>query len=417
MENSKKNIAYCLQLVEEKLSRGKRSSWDANDFRVLSNSIKEVTGTLLSVSTLKRISGKANYNSTPSSTTLDALAQYVGFTDWRAFLGNSKTIEVDRSVYSKKNLSYKNVFPLLLTVVALSVGLLLYVQSGGVTYTPEDFYFNGKSVTTDLPNSVVFEFDASAAAENSKIEIQQDWDEKKRVIVDKNDSVATSIYYRPGFFQSKLVVDDSIVAEKDIFIPTQDWLGVIESDSIPLYLEAEDIYRTGELVITPKTLSEFNFDPSISIIAAGFYQVRDFGDLYMDDFEMTTSVKNEFKKGVSVCQRVQIMVLYQGGMLSLVLGNKGCISELSVYGFEKMVDGKKNDLSGFGVDFEDYATVKCLSKNKKLDILVNGSSAYSFDVPAAKQKIIGVAYFFEGAGSLKNVEFRRNHEVVYASKF
>lgn len=229
------------------------------------------------------------------------------------------------------------------------------------------------------------------------------------------ESVSTSIYYRPGFFKSKLVVNDTIVREKDIFIPTQDRLGVIESDSTPIYLKTEDIYQKGELVISPKTLSEFNVNPSVSLVAAGFYRVRDFGDLYMDDFEMSTSVKNDFKNGVSVCQRVQIMILYQGGMLSLILGNKGCISELSIYGFDKMIDGKKNDLSGFGVDFDDYAEVRCVSKDQKLDILVNGISAYHFDVPASKQKIVGVAYLFEGAGTLKSVEFKKNHEVVYAS--
>lgn len=417
MENSEKNIASCLDLVEDKLSRGKRSTWDANDFRILSNSIKEDTGTLLSVSTLKRISGKANYHSNPSSTTLDALARYVGFKDWRAFLVDIETMEVDKEVYPENNLRYKYLLPLLLVGAALSAYFLFSVHSGDAAYREGDFSFDGKSVTAGLPNSVVFEYDASAADENARIEIQQDWDEKKRVIVDKNDSVLTSIYYRPGFFQSKLVVDDSIVAEKDILIPTQDWLGVVESDSVPLYLRTEDIHQNGALVITPEMLSEFNVNPSISIVAAGFYQVRDFGDLYVDDFEMSVSVINKFKNGVSVCQRVQIMILYEGGMLMLLLGNKGCISELALYGFNKMIDGKKNDLSGLGVDFDNYADVKCVSKNQNLDILVNGNSAYSFDVPASKLKIVGVVCLFEGAGALKNVEFKKGNEVVYTSKF
>lgn len=420
MENFKKNIARCLELVEEKLSRGTRSTWDANDFRVLSKSIKEVTGTLLSVSTLKRLSGKVNYGSKPNSTTLDALAGYVGFEDWRAFLKNGNSFEVEEQIHPKKISISKYVIPFLLLVLALVSSFFMFFgksEKSDRTYLPKDFSFSGKSVTTGIPNSVVFEYDASAANENAIIEIQQDWDERKRVIVDKNDSVSTSIYYRPGFFQSKLVVDNTIVMEKDIFIPTQDWLGVIESDSIPIYLKTEDIYQNGGLVVTPKTLSEFNVNPSTSLVAAGFYQVRDFGDLYMDDFEMSTSVKNEFKNGISACQRVQIMILYQGGMLSLVVGNKGCISELSLYGFETMIDGKKNDLSGLGVDFEDYAAVKCVSRNQKLDILVNDILAYSFDVPTSKKKIVGFACFFEGAGSIRNMEFKKQNKMVYSSDF
>ena len=420
MENYKNHITSCFELIEEKLSRGARQTWDTNDFRALSESIKETTGTLLSVTTLKRLSGNVNYDSRPNNSTLNALAGYVGFKNWSGFIKNGNIVEAEDAISSKKQLRTKYRIPFLLLLLALASSFFLFFGKngkGGKIPLPKDFSFNAQSVTTGIPNSVVFEYDASMADIDAKIEIQQDWDEGKRVTVDRKDSVSTSIYYRPGFFQSKLVVDNTIVMERDIFIPTQDWLGVIETDSIPIYLETEDIYHNGGLVITPKTLSEFNVNPSISLVAAGFYQVRDFGELYMDDFEMSTSVKNDFKKGVSVCQRVQIMILYQGGMLSLVLGNKGCISELSIYGFNKMIDGQKNDLSGLGVDFEDYAVVKCVSKNQKLDILVNGISAYSFDVPTSKQKIVGITYFFEGTGSLKNVEFKKNREVVYASEF
>lgn len=418
MENFKEHIARCFELIERKLSIGSRDTWDTNDFKLLSKSIQESTGTLLSVSTLKRLSGKVYYSSKPNSTTLNALANYIGFEDWRNFqkLENGKIDVLNPSTAKKRTFGERKLL-FLITVALLIISVIFVLNRKTEPPSPRDFSFSSRPVSKGIPNSVIFEYDASTADPISKIEIQQDWDDQKRITVSKQDSIATSIYYRPGFFQSKLVVDGSIIKENDVFIPSDDWLGTIEWDSLPIYLKTEDINFKGKLAITPEMVAEYNLDPSTSQIAAGFYQVRDFGDLYMDDFEMSTSIKNDFKKGISVCQRAQIMILYPGGMLSAVFGNKGCASELSLFAFNEMIDGKKTDLSGFGVDFKDYAQIKCVSKNQKLDIFVNDVLAYRLDVPTSENKIIGIAYFFEGAGSIKDLEFKNSNEVFYSSNF
>jgi hypothetical protein len=415
MENYKNHIAGCFELIEEKLSRGACNTWDTNDFMALSESIKETTGTLLSVTTLKRLSGHVDYNSRPNNTTLNALAGYVGFKNWSAFLKDRNMSEGDNIIESKKSSSNKYLVPVLLIVSAFLSSVFLYYDSRGTSYTSKDFSFNGKSVTTGLPNSVVFEYNALAANENAKIEIQQDWDERKRVTVDKEDSVSTSIYYRPGFFKSKLVVDNTIVAEKKIFIPTQGWLGVIESDSIPIYLNDEDFTNTMEnsLQITPESLAQYGVDPTTGMTAVGFYQVMDFGNLFTDEFEMSTLLRNEFRSGASVCQRAQVIVMHEDGPISLIISDKGCISEIGLFAFGQQIDGKKTDLSNFGVNFSNYVELKCISENKKLKIFLDAKLVYSFDVPETPSKIIGISIFFEGAGSVKSVEFKKNQKVVY----
>ncbi len=417
MENFKEHIAHCFELIEQKLSRGSCDTWNTNDFKFLSESIQEETGTLLSVSTLKRLSGRVNYTSRPNSTTLNALAKYVGFEDWRTFLGSNNHKEVPTDKNRKEKKLPKYMIPLSLLGIVLIFSIFLIYKKENITYQPKDFAFNGKSVTTGLPNSVVFEYNALAADENAKIEIQQDWDERKRVTVDKEDSVSTSIYYRPGFFKSKLVVDNTIVAEKNIFIPTKGWLGVIESDSIPIYLNDKDFTKDNSLQITPESLAQYGVDPTTGITSVGFYQVKDFGNLYIDEFEMSTVLRNEFRSGASVCQRAQVMVMHEDGPISLMLSDKGCISEIALFAFGQQIDGKKTDLSDFGVNFSDYVELKCISENKKLKIFLDAKLVYSFDVPEMPSKIIGISVFFEGAGSIKSVEFKKNHNLVYTSGF
>ncbi len=177
MEKFRKHIEACFKRIEEKLGKESCSKWDTHDFKALSESIQEETGTLLSVSTLKRLSGKVNYSSHPNKTTLNALADYIGFKDWGAFSNYCDGKLVKGKKEGRANLSMKSLLAFLLLGIAFFSSVFLAARKNNTTYDPDDFAFNGKSVTTGLPNSVVFRYDASAADEKARIEIQQDWDE------------------------------------------------------------------------------------------------------------------------------------------------------------------------------------------------------------------------------------------------
>jgi len=171
------------------------------------------------------------------------------------------------------------------------------------------------------------------------------------------------------------------------------------------------------LSIDHKTVTSYNLDARTSSVVVSLYQVRDFGDLYTNNFEMSTTLKNVFGEGVSACQNIRIFILYDGGAIGIPLAKKGCVSDLSLMTFEKFIDGKNNDLSGFGVDFSSFVELRCVSKNQKLDILVDGEPIYQMSVPEPALKIKGISMHFQGGGSVKNVEFRKDNEVVYKSDF
>ncbi|MGY0406581.1 hypothetical protein, partial [Pseudoalteromonas sp. SYSU M81241] len=135
----------------------------------------------------------------------------------------------------------------------------------------------------------------------------------------------------------------------------------------------------------------------------GFYQIRDFGELYTTNFEMTASIRNDFKSGKSQCQTAQLVIVHEDGPISIMLADKGCISDIMLYAFNKTIDGKKTDLSGFGVDFTDFVEVKCISKDGKLDIVMDKQPIFSFEVPDIPKKIVGLSIHFEGAGTVQHV--------------
>src|SRR6218665_4129146 len=89
------HIDRCLGLIEEKLGWGKSENWVNYDFEKLSDAIHERTTVRLSVTTLKRIWGKLKYDSAPTLTTLNTLAQFAGYSDWRNFRQEDHMAEVE----------------------------------------------------------------------------------------------------------------------------------------------------------------------------------------------------------------------------------------------------------------------------------------------------------------------------------
>lgn len=78
-------IQNLLQQISDQLGRGPATAWTDYDFEHLSEEIFAATDTRLSVTTLQRAWGRLKHSSKPSTTTLNALAGYAGYADWRAF--------------------------------------------------------------------------------------------------------------------------------------------------------------------------------------------------------------------------------------------------------------------------------------------------------------------------------------------
>ncbi|TMM53892.1 hypothetical protein FEE95_18520 [Maribacter algarum] len=412
---------HLVTLIEAKLGWGNGDTWSNKDFEELSERILKQTNKRLSVTTLKRIWGRAEWVANPSAATMDILSEFLGFENWRDFVSAHKEEPTEQKVLEKPKPRKTWTIVLAVAIVGSFFGFYWNTTTEkneqNTVYKAEDFLFKSRTISQGIPNSVVFEYHASLAKENAKIEIQQDWDRNKRMRIDKRDTVATSIYYHPGFFKSKLVVDDTIIKENDVFITTDNWLGMIERDSVPIYLTTKEIYADSLLGINHETVTAYNLDARTSNVVVSLYQVKDFGDLYTKDFEMSTEVKNDFDEGISACQNVRLFILYDGGAIGIPLAKKGCSSDLTLMTMERFVDGKKNDLSGFGVDFNDYVNLRCISKNQKLEIFIDNKSIYQMNVPEPAQKIKGVSIHFEGAGSVKTFEFKRDEEIIYKSGF
>ena len=224
-------IEALLSAIEEELAWGISSQWSSYDFEKLAELIFERTKVAISSNTLKRVWGRIKYDSKPSALTLNTLSQFAGYNDFREFVssmdgkGSADSKEVEKRTWfiwppfksRPSTIFVSGAIFMLVAIIALSY------NSKAEKYNPDDFYFTSRKVTKGLPNSVVFEYRAKSARKNSKVEIQQSWDKSKRMDISRDDSLATSIYFDPGYFNAKLMVDGQTVKEHGVLIPSLGW--------------------------------------------------------------------------------------------------------------------------------------------------------------------------------------------------
>ena len=410
-----------LKIIEKHVEWGTATGWTSKDFEKLSFLITEKTTVSLSPSTLKRIWGKVEYHHLPSITTLDTLALFAGFESWRNFTIKHPENEVDASakvsiltvpIIRRKIPSIK-LFLIVGAIVTVSlVGFFAFHIKTGVIAGSGDYQFSSRLLSKGIPNSVIFDYDASAANTDS-IYIQQSWDPNFRTLVFKNGHQHTSVYYIPGFYKAKLVIGTEIVKEHPLLIPTDEWLGLIYNQPVPVYLESKDfmmdtLMRLPLAVIRSKNIA---LDPQPPFIK--FINVGNFSPVSLDSFSFRCQVKSEYRGGAAVCGLSFVELVTDGGPISIPLAVKGCAAELNLMSVDKMISGKNVNLSDFGTDVSNWVTISCNSDGQKIKYFVNGKLAYQCPYPLKKFHIVGMSFSFIGTGAVKDVRLFDGHTLAY----
>ncbi|GAB3557479.1 hypothetical protein [Spirosoma fluminis] len=422
------SLARCRHQIEQVSGLGAAEGWSTADFERLSDAILARTGACLSVTTLKRVWGKVRYDSSPTTTTLNVLVQYLGYPNWHDFQQQSdqpKPVATSSSppgtdFPSTRTGSRRLWSRVVLAVIGIGLAGLLALILASPKHeplSPEDFSFRSRPVTQGIPNSVVFDYDATASPTDS-VFIQQSWDPTRRRLVSRTGHQHTSIYYHPGYFRAKLVVGKQIVREHDLLIRSNGWHIAVLQEPVPVYFRASDLIQQGKLSL-PASRIEANhiaMQPRPPVVR--YRYIRELPGLRSDNFIMETRLRHDYRSGAAACQQTRLMIHGKGVMFFIPLSANGCISDLSLGLAGHQVDGRNTDLSAFGVDFSDWVDLRCEVINKQARIWVNGRLAYQATLPSAPVDLVGITYDFTGTGSVAYCRFRRpDGSVVFADAF
>ncbi len=391
----------CLQHIEEKLGWGPSNTWHNDVFIELSERIQRTTHVLLSPTTLKRVWGKVSYQSAPSITTLNTLAQFAGFVNWRDFKNRSpakKTSWLARKV--NPNLGTIMLAASLMTVVFISLYSLKGSKDRAGAVDVSKIGFTSRPIAQGLPNSVVFDLDLGQISSDS-IHIQQYWDPTKTIKLKAGQEQATGQYYFPGYFRAKLLVDGTILKEHDLFIKTKGWLGTLDYGPIPKYVQAEDLVQ-GKLSFPPSILEEIV--SSDQPLNTTFHRVSDFSKVSGDNFVLYTSIKNVYRDKWAVCQKAAIVVLGTESAIIVPLSIPGCVSEIGVMLSDVYLSGKEHDLSGLGVDLSVTRDFRIEVAHKRLRVFLEDEQLFEGTYSASMGTITGLRYRFLGAGEVSHIK-------------
>lgn len=413
-------LQECLLLIEKKLNWGSSKDWLNQDFQLLSDQIFEETRIRLSITTLKRVWGKVNYNSAPSISTLNTLALFLGHENWSTFKQNHQPAPKVREV--KKSASYAKPFAAVLFILLAACTVVLLAsgsKKAPVSYSAEEIEkvsFSSQPVTLGLPNSVVFNYDFADIDPDSCF-IQQSWNDALTFEVDKDGREASGIYYYPGYFRAKLIANNQILKEHDVHIRTNGWMATIGNGDKPRYLYKEDLYTQGELKLSDAIFSEVHEIETQNAPLLTFNFFDDFGQVSGTDFEFETRFRNTYRKSNGICQNTRILVHGKDGVLIMPFSIPGCISDLQIFMMGMSIDGKSNDLSAFGTDIHNWQDLKCISKDGQVQIYLNGKMIREFTAPASIGDVVGFKYRFSGAGEVDYVRLTGGQGVVLEEHF
>ena len=407
------------QKLEHKLGWGTVEEWSSEDFQTLSEAILASTDLSLSVTTLKRLVGRVNYNATPHPTTLNAVARFLGYDNWRAFKQTlntpSEPIQPEKrpapptpeseppastgTIQKKRRwLAYALPGAVLALIMIVAIASRKKDQSTTVSAAhKEKVSFSTHPVTEGIPNTVIFNYDLQHIP-GSVFEIQQSWDQTKRFTIDPLEKEATCTYYYPGYYRAKIVVDDQIIKEHDLFVPSNGWMAAIESGPVPRYILAKEWQQAPFLSVDESVVDDLHGDAEIPNLA--FYLVQDFGALKSTDFHLQTQLRHTFQDGNAPCQYSSLTINCTRGFMRIPLSAAGCVGELNAHFNGLTFDGRKTNLSGLAYQEKEWQEIDLEMKDQVFRVKVNKQDVLEGELPADAGRIVGIRYKFEGAGEV-----------------
>ncbi|AWX44386.1 hypothetical protein HME9304_01386 [Flagellimonas maritima] len=418
LEKVKRKIAAEANLVEMR-------KWSQKDFEFLSFFIEEKTGCRLSVSTLKRIWSN-DYRRLPHISTLNALSTAAFDKNWQnlksASITNRNAKKVRsfkvRSVGQKK--SYRKIaigLLLVIPIVLILIGAATVIQKGQPkrTEVTEVSFGHTKTLENQLPNTVVFQYDIEAI-DADRFFLQQSWDRSRRVEIFKGNREQTDIYYIPGYFTAKLIADEEVIKEMPVHVTYENWFIAARQPMSNIVTFDKYLWlRKNYLGIDTETLGSKGIDVNRDFQLA-YYHVKDF-DVDGDNLTYKASFKMDPLENVD-CPIINIHLQGAYGYYWIMIGNKGCGSELSQRVGDKSYDGRTQDLTKLTTNIYQWNEFEIRTTNKNVHILLNGSEVFSTSYKTSIDGIMEISYFFNGMGLIDNVELRDGQgEIKFSDEF
>jgi len=198
-----------------------------------------------------------------------------------------------------------------------------------------------------------------------------------------------------------------------LLIPTNGWLGMIDQQPVPVYLDQHEFLSKDDMSINTSIIlnHKVSLEPQPPVVA--FYNTGNFKPVSILNFSYVAEVRNNFKTGASRCQELNVILFTDNIPISIPLSEPGCIASLSLLDGVNEIDGSSADFSAFGTDLSNWVKLSCISIKGQISIFVNNKLAYKYQIADKKISILGIGFAFHGTGDVRHVELSVNNKMVF----
>ncbi|MEM1338758.1 MAG: hypothetical protein AAGF96_13455 [Bacteroidota bacterium] len=398
-------LEICKKRIEKKLNWSATETWRQRDYLNLINLIEKETGVNLSLSTVKRIWNK-NHHAIPQKTTLDTLASFLGYGDWLEFKSsNGRSTGNDIKIPKPKKSKKSVIFPLSTIVILTVLAFATFNMDRKKEEMGNKATLSSRiTVPSNVPNTVLFNFEL-AGIEGDSFFIQQSWNELEKVQIDPKDSILTKTYYYPGPHEATLLADNKVIAKTNLNITTDDWVALSKKDNkdiMPVYLDIDRSVDKGVMSIDKSQLLD-NHIPLNPELILSYYYVKDFYKLDSNNFRIGLRIKNERLLKTN-CPKVHLGILGSSNACFIPLTIPGCVGEINLRIGDKRFEGRRTDLSPFGIDIFEWQNLEFIKTNREYAIMINNELVFSAKENETIGEIEGIMINFSGIGSVDYVK-------------
>lgn len=416
-------VNLCKKQIQQQLAfgSGNFNGYTRRDLEALSSYIEKKTGVIISLSTLKRV-WREDYKQSPQLATLNALAMVLDYKDWQEF-----KIANQGNTNNLKDIVRRKVPAIVLAGAGIIVAFFLFssiTSSENWNEIDHDVTIHGpvrfevaKTVTSGIPNTVVFKYDVSNVSADTFF-IQQSWNRDHRVGINPDGHVLTRIYFESGYHKARLVANDSVIATQPIHILSDGWEPHIyysESDPKPIDFKGDKFIANGMLHLDKAILTRRNIDFSRKFFSR-ITNSQTFG-LHSDSFSFATRLKADSVFD-ELCPWMDVIIVTDVQTFMISWTARGCEKNAAYKLGEILKKGTTNDLSELGCDLYDWQEMELKVDNRDAVIYLNGKLAYRELYKQDFGKIVAFIYLFDGKGSIDYAKLKDGQgKVIFADDF
>ena len=388
------------------------------DFQFLSEEIFKETGVSLSPSTLRRLWNN-QYKNIPQVHTLNALAAYLGFSDWNHFKSHQPNTEINTEQLVPPKRNYLRwVAGMAVVLFVTFVVFTLSAPRKITSYIPEVSLSIRNQENQQVPATVGFDYDISKA--KSPVSIELSWNPYERTVLDPAKSFYTGVYYYPDYHSTKLLNNDSVLLNIPVYVTTESWHALImqeDYDPRPIYIEKSDFLKQGSMGFEWSDLEGYLLEQPSKLFSVFTFSNSTLERFSADELTLELTFQKVDSKFDPECTGMDVLLKGEKGRARLPVGKRGCFGELGVHFGEQFFSGKTTDLSALTTDLLQPQKLTIAVSGGKVKAILSGNPAFEFDYEKPLGQLKVLKFIFVGLGKVHDVKLSSKEGEVYSEDF